>query len=121
MLVWLSTTPAGACAGAAVPSAAAAAAAAAFAVPGAALHVTWAVPVDAFCSAHFSNPCCPADVLPTPDTCAAHAPQLLIVLDMALNFRVARYKHGQLVTCKRTLALDYLKGYFTVDLLSGKG
>lgn len=38
---------------------------------------------------------------------------------MALNFRVARYKHGQLVTCKRTLALDYLKGYFTIDLLSG--
>ena len=38
---------------------------------------------------------------------------------MALNFRVARYKHGQLVTCKRTLALDYLRGYFTIDLLSG--
>ena len=45
--------------------------------------------------------------------------QLLIALDMALNFRVARYKHGQLVTCKRTLALDYLRGYFTIDLLSG--
>ena len=44
---------------------------------------------------------------------------MLITCDMALNFRVARYKHGQLVTCKRTLALDYLRGYFTVDLLSG--
>lgn len=44
---------------------------------------------------------------------------MLITCDMALNFRVARYKHGQLVTCKHTLALDYLRGYFTVDLLSG--
>jgi hypothetical protein len=43
---------------------------------------------------------------------------LLIVLDMALNFRVARYKQGQLVTCKRTLTLDYLRGYFMIDLLS---
>lgn len=47
--------------------------------------------------------------------------QLLIVVDIAINFRVARYKEGQLVTSKRQLAKDYLRLYFWVDALSGEG
>ncbi|KAL4458838.1 hypothetical protein ABPG75_013703 [Micractinium tetrahymenae] len=43
---------------------------------------------------------------------------LLIAMDIAINFRVARYKEGQLVTSKRQLAMDYLRLYFWVDLLS---
>ncbi|PSC76146.1 potassium NKT2 [Micractinium conductrix] len=42
----------------------------------------------------------------------------LIAVDIAVSFRVARYKDGQLVTDKRQLAIDYLKGYFVVDVLS---
>lgn len=45
--------------------------------------------------------------------------QALIAVDIAVSFRVARYKDGQLVTDKRQLAIDYLKGYFVVDVLSG--
>ena len=44
---------------------------------------------------------------------------MLIAIDICVNFRVARFKEGQLVTDGRQLALDYLKGYFLVDLLSG--
>lgn len=71
---------------------------------------------------------CMAAAAGTPSTCGFEsagprpvtaAPQLLISADMALNCRVARYKHGQLVTSKRALALDYLKSYFCIDLLSG--
>jgi hypothetical protein len=49
----------------------------------------------------------------------APALQGLIVTDIAVNFRVARFKDGELVTDKRRLALDYLRSYFLVDLLSG--
>lgn len=42
----------------------------------------------------------------------------LIVADIAVNFRVARFKDGQLLTDKRQLAIDYLKSFFFIDLLS---
>ena len=45
--------------------------------------------------------------------------QFLIVCDMAISFRVAKYQDGELVTGKRELALDYIKSYFFIDLLSG--
>ncbi|KAL4435944.1 hypothetical protein ABPG77_000706 [Micractinium sp. CCAP 211/92] len=43
---------------------------------------------------------------------------VLIAIDVVLNFRVARYKEGQLVTSKRQLAKDYLRLYFWIDTLS---
>jgi hypothetical protein len=46
---------------------------------------------------------------------------MLVAIDICLNFHVARFKDGQLVTDRRQLALDYLKGYFFVDLLSSAG
>jgi hypothetical protein len=46
--------------------------------------------------------------------------QFLIVADIAVNFRVARFKDGQLLTDKRQLAIDYLKSFFFIDLLSGE-
>lgn len=36
-------------------------------------------------------------------------PQFLIAIDIVLNFHVARYKDGQLLTDKRELAIDYLR------------
>lgn len=39
----------------------------------------------------------------------AAMPQFLIAIDIVLNFHVARYKDGQLLTDKRELAIDYLR------------
>ena len=47
-------------------------------------------------------------------------PQALILIDISVNFRVARFKQGQLVTGRRELALSYLKGLFFVDLISSE-
>lgn len=37
-----------------------------------------------------------------------------------VNFHVARYRAGHLVTDRRQIALGYLKGLFIVDFLSGE-
>ena len=43
---------------------------------------------------------------------------VVILVDICVNFRVARYKDGRLVTNPRELALSYLRDFFFVDILS---
>ena len=45
----------------------------------------------------------------------------LIMVDMCISFRVAKFKHGRLLVDKQEIALDYLKTYFLIDLISGEG
>lgn len=64
----------------------------------------------------------PALALPSASFLTAFLPpctQSLIAVDIVISFRVAHYKDSQLVTDKKAIAVDYLKTYFFIDLLSG--
>lgn len=43
---------------------------------------------------------------------------LLLVVDMGLDFITGYYKHGNLVTDNKKIALNYLYGNFIFDLIA---